>query len=167
MLPIFISYHPHSPEPLECTAPSPCAPPCLELHHYQCRAPVVSPSSALHRAMSLHCCLSPLSCPEPSPHVPLPSRAAHCRCCRCLRHCPEPALPCRAQCYPLPVSPCPQPCIYLSPDFPLQHEWTTAMVRTREGHRYRLRVRFSTPEIDVAGTSRAADAHSPDLPAET
>ena len=41
------------------------------------------------------------------------------------------------------------------------------MVRTRGGHRYRLRVRFSTPEIDVAGTSRAADAHSPDLPAET
>ena len=30
-----------------------------------------------------------------------------------------------------------------------------------------VRVRFSTPEIDVAGTSRAADAHSPDLPAET
>ena len=41
------------------------------------------------------------------------------------------------------------------------------MVRTRGGHRYRPRVRFSTPEIEDAGTSRAADAHSPDLPADT
>ena len=41
------------------------------------------------------------------------------------------------------------------------------MVRTRGGHRYRPRVRFSTPKRDDAGTSRAADAHSPDLPAET
>ena len=40
------------------------------------------------------------------------------------------------------------------------------MVRTRGGHRYRPRVRFSTLEKDDAGTSRAADAHSPDLPAE-
>ena len=41
------------------------------------------------------------------------------------------------------------------------------MVRTRGGHRYRLRVRFSTPERDGAGTSRATDAHSPDQVAET
>ena len=40
------------------------------------------------------------------------------------------------------------------------------MVRTRGGHRYRPRVRFSTPERDGAGTSRAADAHSPDQAAE-
>ena len=36
------------------------------------------------------------------------------------------------------------------------------MVRTHGGHRYRPRVRFSTPERDDAGTSRAAEAHSPD-----
>ena len=41
------------------------------------------------------------------------------------------------------------------------------MVRTRGGHRYRPRVRFSTPERDGAGTSRAADAHSPDQVAKT
>ena len=41
------------------------------------------------------------------------------------------------------------------------------MVRTRGGHRYRLRVRFSTPERDGAGTSRAVDAHSPDQVAGT
>ena len=41
------------------------------------------------------------------------------------------------------------------------------MVRTRGGHRYRPRVRFSTPERDDGDASRAADAHSPDLPAET
>ena len=41
------------------------------------------------------------------------------------------------------------------------------MVRTRGGYRYRPRVRFNTLERDEAGTSRPADAHSPDLPAET
>ena len=41
------------------------------------------------------------------------------------------------------------------------------MVHTRGGHRYRPRVQFSTPERDGAGTSRAADAHSPDQVAET
>ena len=41
------------------------------------------------------------------------------------------------------------------------------MVRTRGGHRYRPRVRFSTPERDDAGTSRAADAHSPDQAVES
>ena len=41
------------------------------------------------------------------------------------------------------------------------------MVRTRGGHRYRPRVRFSTPEMEDANTSRAADAHSPNLPAVT
>ena len=41
------------------------------------------------------------------------------------------------------------------------------MVRTRGGHRYRPRVRFNTPERDGAGTSRDADAHSPDQAAET
>ena len=54
-----------------------------------------------------------------------------------------------------------------SPTLPLPHDWTTAMVRTRGGHRFRPRVRFSTPERDGAGTSRAADAHSPDLSIET
>ena len=41
------------------------------------------------------------------------------------------------------------------------------MVRTHGGHRYRPRVRFSTPEREDAGTSKAVDAHSLDLPAET
>ena len=41
------------------------------------------------------------------------------------------------------------------------------MVRTRGGHRYRPRVRFSTPERDGAGTSRAAEAHSPNQAAES
>ena len=41
------------------------------------------------------------------------------------------------------------------------------MVRTRGGHHYRHRVRFSTPERDDPGTFRAVDAHSPDLPIET
>ena len=41
------------------------------------------------------------------------------------------------------------------------------MVRTRGGHHYRPRIRFSTPERDGAGTSRAANAHSPDQVAET
>ena len=41
------------------------------------------------------------------------------------------------------------------------------MVRTHGGYRYRPRVRFSTPESDDTGTSRAAHARSPDLPAET
>ena len=41
------------------------------------------------------------------------------------------------------------------------------MVRTYGGHRYKPRVRFSTPERDGVGTSRAADSHSPDLSAET
>ena len=41
------------------------------------------------------------------------------------------------------------------------------MARTRGGHRYRPRVQFSTPERDGAGTSRAAEAHSPDQAAES
>ena len=41
------------------------------------------------------------------------------------------------------------------------------MVRTRGGHRYRPKVKFSTPERDGACTSRAADAHSPDQAVET
>ena len=41
------------------------------------------------------------------------------------------------------------------------------MVRTRGGHRYRPRVRFSTPERDGASTSRSADAHSPDQAVES
>ena len=41
------------------------------------------------------------------------------------------------------------------------------MVHTRGGHSYRPKVRFSTLERDDAGTSRAADAHSPDHAAET
>ena len=41
------------------------------------------------------------------------------------------------------------------------------MVRTRSGHRYRPRVRFSTPKRDGASTSRSADAHSPDQAVET
>ena len=36
------------------------------------------------------------------------------------------------------------------------------MVRTRRGHRYKPRVRFTTLERDGAGTSRSADAHTPD-----
>ena len=40
------------------------------------------------------------------------------------------------------------------------------MVRTRGSHRYRPRVRFSTPEMKDAGTSRTADAHSQDLSAD-
>ena len=41
------------------------------------------------------------------------------------------------------------------------------MVRTRGGSHYRPRVRFRTPELEDLGTSEAADAHSPDLPAVT
>ena len=41
------------------------------------------------------------------------------------------------------------------------------MVRTRGGHHFRPRFRFSTPKRDGVGTSRAADAHSSDLFAET
>ena len=41
------------------------------------------------------------------------------------------------------------------------------MVRTRGGHRYRPRVRFSTPERDGSDTTKAADAHSSDQVAET
>ena len=41
------------------------------------------------------------------------------------------------------------------------------MVRTRGGHRYRPRVRISTPERDDASTSKAADAHSSDQAVET
>ena len=41
------------------------------------------------------------------------------------------------------------------------------MVRTHGGHRYRPRVRFSTPERGGAGTSRSADAHSPEQAAQT
>ena len=62
---------------------------------------------------------------------------------------------------------CHQPCTSPSPAMPLQHDWTTAMVRTRGGHRYKPKVRFSTLERDDAGTSRAADAHSPDQAAKT
>ena len=117
-----------------------------------------------------------------------PFRALSLRCRLC-HHCPDSqhtaARRCRAlspaAASPLPPSPgpprpftqqstaaaCHQPCTSPSPALPLPHEWTTAMVRTRGGHRYRPRVRFSTPEIDDAGTSRAADAHSPDQAAET
>ena len=38
------------------------------------------------------------------------------------------------------------------------------MVRTRGGSRYRLRVRFSTPEMEDLDTSEAAGAHSLDFP---
>ena len=41
------------------------------------------------------------------------------------------------------------------------------MVRTRGGYRYKPRVRFSTLEMEDAGTSKAADAHSSDLPVDT
>ena len=41
------------------------------------------------------------------------------------------------------------------------------MVRTRGGHRYRPRVRFSTLERDGAGTSKATEAHSPDQAVES
>ena len=41
------------------------------------------------------------------------------------------------------------------------------MVRTRGGSHYRPRVRYSTPEREDLGTSKAASAYSPDLPAVT
>ena len=41
------------------------------------------------------------------------------------------------------------------------------MVRTHGGHRYRPKVRFCTPQRDGAGTSRFADARSPDQATET
>ena len=41
------------------------------------------------------------------------------------------------------------------------------MVHTRGGHRYRPRVRFSTPDRDGTSTSRAVDAHSPEQVVET
>ena len=58
------------------------------------------------------------------------------------------------------------PCTSSSPVLPLPRDWTTNMVRTRGGHRYRPRVRFSTPEMEDASTSRA-EAHSLDLPIDT
>ena len=140
-------------------APSSSLTPCLA-------PPSAEGTSALtfsvRRVHFLLLCLA-----EPSFAGATAAISAHCRCCRCLCPCPEPTLPRRAQCFPLPVSLCPQPCIYPSPDLPQQHDWTTAMVCTRGGHRYRPRVRFSTPERDDAGTSRAVDAHSPGLPTET
>ena len=59
------------------------------------------------------------------------------------------------------------PCTSLSPVQPLPRDWTTNMVRTRGGHRYRPRVMFSTPEMEDAGTSKAVDAHSLDLSVDT
>ena len=41
------------------------------------------------------------------------------------------------------------------------------MVRTRGAHRYKLRVKFSTPEREGAGTSRATTTHSPAQVIET
>ena len=41
------------------------------------------------------------------------------------------------------------------------------MVRTRGGSHYRPRVRYNTPEMEDPGTSEAAGAYSPDLPAVT
>ena len=114
----------------------------------------------------------------PSPEPPLSSRAlspaaAECpfralslRCCLC-HHCPNSqhtaARRCRAlipaAASPLPPSPGPpRPCC--TPD-------SSAMVRTHGGHCYRPRVRFSSPERDDVGTSRAADAHSTDQAIKT
>ena len=45
---------------------------------------------------------------------------------------------------PLPILS--EPCTSPSPVLSLPRDWTTDMVRTRGGHRYRPRVRFSTPE---------------------
>ena len=103
------------------------------------------------------------------PCVPALLLCCQSRPCRCYRGLslppsPEPPRPCAQQ---STVAACHQPCTSPSPALPLPHDWTTAMVRTRGGHRYRPRVQFSTPERDDAGTSRAADAHSPDQAAET
>ena len=138
-------------------------PPSPKLH--QTRSPAVSPLSVS--------CTSALtsSVQRPFP-VPLPSRAQLCRCRRCLRR--------RLTPLPLPPSPSPQrpyahsPLSLLaispalqSPTLPLPHDCTIAMVRTRGGYRCKPRVRFNTPERGDAGTSRVADAHSPDLSGET
>ena len=55
------------------------------------------------------------------------------------------------------------PCTSPSPVLPLPRDWTTDMVHTRGGHRYKPRVKFSTLEIEDAGTSKAADAYYQDL----
>ena len=47
------------------------------------------------------------------------------------------------------------------------HAQASIMVHTREAHRYRPRVQFSTPEREGAGISRAAAAHSPAQVTET
>ena len=49
----------------------------------------------------------------------------------------------------------------------LPRDWTTEMVRTSSGFCYMPKVRFSTPEIEDAATSIAADACSSDQPTET
>ena len=138
-------------------------PPSPELH--QTRSPTVSRFSVP--------CTSALTSNVQRPFpVPLPSRAQLCRCCRCLRRhlTPLPLAPSPGP--PRPRARSPPPLLAISPalpspTLPLPHDWTTAMVRTSGGHRFRLRVRFSTPERGDAGTSRVADAHSPDLSAET
>ena len=97
--------------------------------------------------------MSPLPAPSPAP-LPNPTATVA-----------EPwsTTPLRAQSLPLlAISPA-----LPSPTLPLPHHWTTAMVLTSGGHRFKPRVRFSTPERGDAVTSRATDAHSPNLSVET
>ena len=106
-------------------------------------------------------CLCPFAVLSLGPPYPLLT-ASHCRCF-CGLSCRQ-ALVHRAHAQ---GSPLPPVATSPSPALPLPHDWTTAMVRTSGGHRYRPRVRFSTPERDDAGTSRAADAHSQEQATQT
>ena len=103
--------------------------------------------------------------------VPPPTFSFHLLSCRC-RTCrrallrtgpcaPESTATVRPRRLPAALhstEPCSTPC--RTPE-------SSAMVRTREAHRYRPRAQFSTLERDGAGTSRAAVAHSPDQVTET
>ena len=55
----------------------------------------------------------------------------------------------------------------MRPSLPLQYSLTADMVRTRGGYRFRPRVRFSTTEMEEAGTSAAAGVHSSGLHTDT
>ena len=55
----------------------------------------------------------------------------------------------------------------MRPALPLQYSLTTDMVHTRGGYLFRPRVRFSTTEMEEAGTSAAAGVHSSGLHIDT
>ena len=73
----------------------------------------------------------------------------------------------RVHCHRAPSPLSSSPALHRALLCPCRTPESSAMVRTRGGHRYRPRIRFSTPERDGASTSRGADAHSPNQVVET